>query len=313
MKVFFHSADLDGQCSAAILRRFFPEAQLIGINYGQPFPWDDIDPNEPVWMVDFSLQPFEDMIRLANLATLIWIDHHKTAIDESLSRHINLAIPGLRADGVAACELVWKYIQNTVMRDKKEKEALPFAVYLLGSYDVWRNKDEAFWSDEVLPFQYGMRMEDTHPENDDLWSVLLRDINGEEDTVETEETAFEIAQICGTGERIIEYIKQSDAKYMRAAAHTVMLDGLKCLAINRLLANSLVFESMWDPNKYDAMLAYGFRGKQWTVSLYSDRDDIDVGDVAKRRGGGGHKGAAGFQCATPPFFPRVPMSEAINL
>jgi nanoRNase/pAp phosphatase (c-di-AMP/oligoRNAs hydrolase) len=37
------------------------------------------------------------------------------------------------------------------------------------------------------------------------------------------------------------------------------------------------------------------------VSLYSTRDDIDCGAIAKTYGGGGHKGAAGFQCDTLPF------------
>lgn len=298
MKCFYHSADLDGQCSGAIVKHFYPECQLIGINHGQPFPWDIIENNEPVFVVDFSLQPFEDMIRLANMATLVWIEHHKTAIDESIARHVEKAIPGLRAVGKAGCELTWEYIQNFVMRDKPDKDPVPLAVKLLGRYDVWDLKDPM-----VMPFQYGMRTYNTDPNDQGFWAPFF----------EVEEfPCMTIDGIIWKGQAILDYIGQYNAKYIAAAAHTVMLDGLKCLAVNKLLANSQLFESAWDRNKYDAMLAFAWRGKSWTVSLYSDREDIDVGEICRKRGGGGHKGAAGFQCDSLPFMPS-PVKEAINL
>ena len=43
------------------------------------------------------------------------------------------------------------------------------------------------------------------------------------------------------------------------------------------------------------MLTFSWRKGQWTVSMYSDKPDIDVSVIAKNNGGGGHKGAAGFQ------------------
>ena len=287
MKCFYHSADLDGQCSGAIVKHFYPECELIGINYGRPFPWDAIEKNEPVFMVDFSLQPFEDMIRLANLATLVWIDHHKTAIDESVARHIEKAISGLREVGRAGCELTWEYIQEFVMRDKPEKAPVPLAVHLLGRYDVWDLKNP-----QVLAFQYGMRTYNTDPNDQGFWGRFFEP---------DEFPGWEVDGIIWKGEAILEYEAQSNAKYMAAAAFPVLFDGLKCLAVNKLLSNSKLFESAWDRNKYDAMLAFGYRGKGWTVSLYSDREDVDVGEVCKRRGGGGHKGAAGFQCDVLPF------------
>ena len=63
MKCFFHSVDLDGHCSGAIVKKAYPECEMIGINYGDSFPWGVIGPGEKVVMVDFSLQPFEDIDR----------------------------------------------------------------------------------------------------------------------------------------------------------------------------------------------------------------------------------------------------------
>jgi nanoRNase/pAp phosphatase (c-di-AMP/oligoRNAs hydrolase) len=67
------------------------------------------------------------------------------------------------------------------------------------------------------------------------------------------------------------------------------------------MTNSQTFDSVWDPEKYDAMLTFGWRRGQWTVSLYSVKQDVDVSEVAVKHGGGGHKGAAGFQCTELPF------------
>ncbi len=39
MICFYHSADLDGACSAAIIKLKHPECVLAPINYGNDFPW----------------------------------------------------------------------------------------------------------------------------------------------------------------------------------------------------------------------------------------------------------------------------------
>ena len=100
------------------------------------------------------------------------------------------------------------------------------------------------------------------------------------------------------------------------------------IAVNLGHTNSKVFDSVWrkgcgcgqsrftamiDENgrcrvcemlvePYDLMIAFCRRkDKLWNVSLYSTKTDVDCGAIAKSFGGGGHKGAAGFQCAELPF------------
>ncbi|MDO5845105.1 MAG: DHHA1 domain-containing protein, partial [Methanocorpusculum sp.] len=53
------------------------------------------------------------------------------------------------------------------------------------------------------------------------------------------------------------------------------------------------------PDKYEIFIPFVFDGEQYTVSLYSTT--VDVSEIAKSFGGGGHKGASGFQCAELPF------------
>jgi oligoribonuclease NrnB/cAMP/cGMP phosphodiesterase (DHH superfamily) len=83
IKCWFHGQDLDGWASGAIVKYKFPEAKMFPINYGDKFPWEEINSDDIVYMVDFSLSA-EEMDRLNNhlQQNLIWIDHHIGAIRE---------------------------------------------------------------------------------------------------------------------------------------------------------------------------------------------------------------------------------------
>jgi len=261
----------------------YPDCEMIGINYGDKFPWESIPigSGEKVFMVDFSLQPFQGMVKLnIHADPLIWIDHHKSALEdhEEWKHSVNGGLLGIHREGMGACALVWEYLwQNS------ENRTMPTFIKLLAEYDVWNHSDS-----RTLAFQYGMRqVKDTSPENQDFW-VSLFDVEM-------------VHQITENGGIILDYQMSENKKYVLACAFETELDGLRCIAINKMLTNSQMFDSVWDPDKYDAMLTFGFRKGQWTVSLYSTKDDIDVSVIAKNRGGGGHKGASGFQCKELPF------------
>lgn len=269
-KCFYHNADLDGHCAGASVKNFISDAELIGINYGDEFPWETIKKEDAVYMVDFSIQPFSNMLKLRSLCELTWIDHHKSAIEECGST----SFMGIQQDGVGACALVWHHFASDA----------PLAVRLLAEYDVWNHKDPS-----TLPFQYGLKLENTHPSNEVLWHSLF------------EAGQAELDPVILRGETILKYMAQENEKYIKACAFETELNGLKCIAVNKMLTNSQLFDSIWNHDKYDAMLTFGFRKGKWTVSLYSTKPDVDVSTIAKTRGGGGHKGAAGFQCDYIPF------------
>lgn len=291
--VFYHSADLDGHCSGAICKYAMPDAILHGINYGDPFPWGEIKPHDVVYMVDFSLQPFEDMIRLQNAChKFTWIDHHKSAEEEWKAS--GMVIRGCVLNQMyAACELCWDYLFD---------ENLPRSVYYLGRYDIWKHHD----CPGSLEFQYGMRIYDTWPQNQSMWEELFTD-NAMAEKIAEQGTLF------------LRYEREQNKKFASAYAFETELDGLRCIAVNKGFTNSLVFESVYDPERHDAMLSFAYRGEKqdtslfsnrtfaaqkgfWTVSLYATKPEIDVSVICKAHGGGGHKGAAGFQCDTLPFL-----------
>lgn len=274
MKCFYHKADMDGRCSGAIVKMKYPDCEMIGINYGDDFDWDSIEKDEVVYMVDFSLQPFGDMRRLNNFAKLHWIDHHKTSLEEAYTSGFLASGGQSTAVGLAGCELTWRYFGG---------KGIPRFVFLLGRYDVWDHANHP----GSLEFQYGLRNRGECLPEDPIWPELF--------DVEL------VQQIINEGSLLLGYEKKQNAAYVRACAFETTLDGLNLIACNKGLANSLLFESVYDPAKHDAMCVFVRRNGQWKVSLYTTKSEIDVSAICKVRGGGGHKGAAGFQCDELPF------------
>lgn len=287
MKCFFHSADLDGHASGAVVKYFMPNVELCPINYGQQFPWERIRPNEIIYLVDFSLQPWDQMERLnqACCGELIWIDHHQTAIDEWAKA--GAPFGGIREVGTAACVLAWRYFAPDIK--------VPRSLELLSLYDVWQHEDS-----EVLPFQYRLRMEETMPSKEAmlLWRGLL-----EADVLRV--NAWKrLPELIEEGKLLLRYEEQQNKKFAGVYTFGTTFQGLRAICCNRGFTNSKVFDSVYDPEKHDLMITFcrlPLPKKKWTVSLYSTKPEIDVGILAKTMGGGGHAGASGFQCEELPF------------
>lgn len=272
MKCFYHSADFDGMCSGAIVKKRFPQCEMIGINYGQKFPWESIKKNEIVYMVDFGLQPFEDMIELNKISQLFWIDHHKTSVENSTKYNFKANSLHKLKIGEAGCELTWDYMFP--------HKTMPLFVHLLGRYDVWDHENV----ENVLEFQYGMRIIlDTLPDNQQFWNSLYN--------------PKIVESIIENGKLILQYEHVTNAKFCNTYAFDCVFCDMTCIAVNKGFTNSQVFDSVYDSTKHDMMLTFSYlpKIKKWTVSLYSDKPNVDCSSIAKIFGGGGHKGAAGFQ------------------
>lgn len=283
MKCIFHIADLDGRSSGAIVKNKYPQCEMIPYDYGQEFPWDLFgDRSEEVFMVDVSLPVNTgiggDMMELDQKSNLIWIDHHKTAIDDAEINGFNPK--GTREIGRAACELTWEYLNNTNM---------PKSVLYLGMYDTWRHNDDP----DILGFQYGLKLTNPLPDNP-IWRELFSsDFNN----------AF--MKATSNGKLIMEYERVQNEVYANTHAFKTELEGYPAIAINKGCSNSKIFDTVYKGDKYCFMILFSLRNKgeknKWQVSLYSSRKDINVGEIAKKHGGGGHAGAAGFICEELPF------------
>jgi len=300
--VVFHSADFDGIFCREIARKFLPDAKLIG--------WDFADapleiPTGQVYVLDLPVDrvfgfKYEatdvDKPAPQHPAGLVWIDHHKSAIETHPK-----AIPGYRIDGVAACRLAWQWFSgfvNTFGNDIPQKEDYierrvnePLAVRLAGEYDIWDKRDP-----RADIFQYGLRSRELTTED---WTWIL----GTTDKVLIADDI--IHQLLVNGELLQTYQQRNDAGIMHRS-FVIEWEGLKFLALTTARCNSLTFASKDVlETGHDALMGFYYDGKGWTVSLYhaAHRTDLDLSKIAVKYGGGGHRGACGFRTTKPPFLP----------
>jgi oligoribonuclease NrnB/cAMP/cGMP phosphodiesterase (DHH superfamily) len=297
IKVYYHSGDLDGFCSGAIVKHTFPNAEMYPINYGDEFPFDDIGINDIVYMVDFSL-PTLDMQEVNGRCdlNLIWIDHHIGAIRDYEQNGLYTLL-GLRESGVAACELTWKYFYIN--------KEVPIFIRLLSLYDVWNHDDKEFDWDFIEQFQYGFKAGSRDPRDDiQFWENWFNTVNwGENGQIRSVETTS------GSGKLIQSYVEDRFKSTLKDRSYKVDWEGYKCLVVNsdpyiaNFMTRSKEFEGC------DIAINYANRkGKSWEVSLRAVRDNIDLSELAKKYGGNGHKKAAGFN-----WIPRIlPWEMEVN-
>jgi uncharacterized protein len=321
----YHSRDLDGWMSAAIVKKWwlfnnkyghissigslekvgdkitgeileneYNHIHFLGYDYGDEIP--DLSEYDKVIMCDISF-PVKEMHDLVENKDFIWIDHHISAINawkEFVVRVGEENKPnGLQDTSFAACELTWKYFFPN--------EPMPEIVRLLGRYDCFGHKgtDE---EQKVLEFQYGARRIISNYE--EAYVYLQRSINHLKilnkhfskerikqlpDNIEND--------IYMKGHVIYQYLCTEAKQIYEHAFDIEILDKkFKCSNIGGF--NPSAFNLPFTKDGYDGYVTFIYSNskKSWTFSLRSET--IDVSEIAKQYGGGGHKGAAGFVCDT---------------
>lgn len=291
MKVIcvYHSADLDGICSGAIMRRRFPNALMVPYDYGQAFPHDLIEDGDEVFMADVSL-PMDQMAQIALKAgNFTWIDHHVSAYNDYLLEYHGMLpldlIDVVYVQGKAACELCWEYFSPAKSSLEEFIPAnIPAVVRLLADYDVWRNQDPDHWNLVVLPFQYWFRSQVSSLSDFDPDCFSWESVNQE----------------ILAGKAIMDYVKKSDEKWALANSFRATVLGHEAVCLNSTRFSSQAFESV---NKdCDLMVCFAFTGNKWKFSFYTEKDDVDCSQIAKHFGGGGHRKAAGCVVDDPKMI-----------
>lgn len=298
----YHSIDLDGWMSAAIVKHYhenmvkersayrkedmstFHTIDFIGYNYGQPIP--DLTDYDRIIMCDISF-PKEAMtlIKIREEGKFVWIDHHISAINDTSDLFYNNNDCGLRDTKFAACELTWMYFFPN--------EPMPEIVRLLGRYDCFghKNTDEEH---KVLEFQYGARMVISNYEQ--AYDFLLSNIKYGGSTVDSIhiDGAAIYRYLCSEAKQIykngfeIEFIykcNENPERYNKG----------EFIAINKERFNPINFGIDYHKDGYDGCACFHYANGMWNFSLYNDNGLVDCSIIAKQYGGGGHKGAAGFR------------------
>jgi oligoribonuclease NrnB/cAMP/cGMP phosphodiesterase (DHH superfamily) len=292
MKCFYHN-DADGRCAGFWVRDGvsgndgYPERDFIEMSYSKPFPMNTVRKNEDVYIVDYSISPDEMRQLLDITENVTWIDHHKTAIEKY--KDFEHEVRGVRYDGIAGCMLTFCYLYYMTNWGKGDIKAFdismtedaPRFTKLIADWDVWKFD----YGDDTRDFITAFNAYDFEPTSK-LWDRYF---------------AFSDAMACGSliqeGITMTIFRDGWAKEYMKLGFETEF-EGAKCFAVNLGHCNSDYFKSL-PPGKYDVLMPFVFDGNQYTVSLYSTT--IDVSEIAKKYGGGGHKGASGFQCKELPF------------
>lgn len=294
--VIYHRADFDGIFCREIAKKFLPNAELIGWDYGDPAPTPDVvSADDQLYMLDISVEG------LMGHPKLIWIDHHKSSMEKWTSDIPGYRIPGYRIDGVAACRLAWQWFNRPkddeaypIIALKKEDYinrllSEPLAVRLAGEYDIWDKRDE-----RTDVFQFGLRSREL---TDVTWKYLLG-----EDAMAAQDCIDDLLE---DGALLQRYQRETDASVVNYRSFIQEFEGLKFLALTTARCNSLTFAAKDVPETgHDGLMAFYWNGKAWNFSLYhaNHRKELDLSQIAVKYGGGGHKGACGFRAKTLPFL-----------
>ena len=295
MKCFYH-ADADGRCSGfwVHLSAGIPEnpqldgLNFIEINYGQPFPIYDIGKNEQVYIVDYSIEPDEMLQLLEITKDVTWIDHHKTAIEKY--KDFPHEVRGIRVDGVAACMLTFCYLHHMTSRgfgeikpfDISMTDDAPMFTKLIADWDVWEFK----YHEETTYFHTAFETYNFSPSSR-CWNMFFTK-NGSE---------IETGGLIDEGRIMTRFRDEWAKKYCKEKGFETSIEGHKTFAMNLGMCNSEYFKSVI--NEYEIVMPFSYDGSAWMVSMYSTT--VDVSEIAKKYGGGGHKVASGFRCANLPF------------
>lgn len=298
--VLYHD-DMDGRCSAfwvrKSLRQYHAKITMIPMQYHYNFLPEAVPENDEVYIVDFSLAP-EVMDRLLERTkNVVWIDHHKSAIEKYEGYPHELT--GIRAIGVAACVLTYLYFNvltdngrgNVAKFEDHMVTKVPMFTRLIGDRDIWA----WVFGEKTKNFYAGLELCNTSPESqvwDDLLSGGIKITRMLEEQGKIVETFKRISRADMVGSYGYEADMPDFGQYTFVACNSSSY------------RSSEVFESL--TNKYDVLIVYAHNGDQWHVSLYAGNGaDVDVSEIAKKYGGGGHKGAAGFSCQELPFHKKV--------
>ena len=320
--IIYHDADFDGKLSNEVCRHWLaklhPEATIhsYGWDYGRPVPelgpkhvgWKDGLPvmwegYNSIYIVDLSVD--ELMSRPELRDKIVWIDHHKSAIEkwDKLADIGDKPYPyfqGYRIDGVAACRLCWEwfYIQQLDAQDGGEGRftlpvkqhyidrtiAEPELLRLAGEYDIWDHRDP-----DAKALQFGLRT--LTPS--EFETLIDEQFNGPSHSTST---SFLTQTICH-GDLIKSYCDRQNDEYSAAYAHTIKWEGLTFCELNiGQRGNSDLLRGGVKP-EHEALFAWRWDGKAVLVSLYHapGQEHRDLSVIATKYGGGGHRGVCGFR------------------
>ena len=268
--VIYHGECPDGFSAAWVAwKKFGENADYFGANHEEPIP--EGLTNKEIYVLDFSF-PKEIMAELVkNNKKVIVIDHHKSA-EESVKMAHEYVYEMDRSGAV----LAWQYFYPDL--------SVPWLLRYIGDRDMWKLE---------LPDTFAMGlMLDTFDKNFETWGKLAEELEDEN----TRRKYIEQGKLIQRYEnKVIEDITSSNKE-------VVIFEGHEVYAVNAPHFFASQMGNFLCKEKPPLAIVWSWSEGKITVSLRSG-GSVDVSEIAKKYGGGGHKGAAGFRVNSQCDFP----------
>lgn len=279
--LIYRHDDADGLWSAAIVYNYIKDRGWatdtivdVPVNYNKD-SWDadSVNKADYVFVLDFT---FDDMDKLVEVAgnKLVWIDHHKTAM-EKFPDLWNSDIKGIRSLDDAGCGLTWKYFYP--------HRTMSNAVKYIADRDMWKFKYE-----ETKPFCEAAYVKIKTIDNVDFITFFNSQDDGIEYACINEYIEFGKA-------RLEEQALRVKNAFNRGSDFT--FHGYKARLINTTSDISDIGQYVYIKSEYDIAVTWYVDGNNIKFSLRSnskDKDAPDCAKIAQKYAGGGHYNAAGF-------------------
>lgn len=300
--------DADGACSAWVVQCKHPDAECVAVQYGEPVPLE-LAKGRHVSVVDFSY-PVDGLQALADVvASLLVIDHHKTGRERLLS--LVGEDQRLRAVMAQAFDILSARLRVAFDSERSgagltwdtlfHGEPRPWFVDYVEDRDLWRwalpeselvnaylssfpPGPEAFGKSEYVFDNWNPRVLIESADSNLAWNYPF--------------------DVYHAGDAILRYrarLVESMVERARSGRLPGGFDdeGRSICPGNVPITNAPVLQS---EVAHELAKGQPFAAVYWdddegnrVWSLRSDEDGVDVSDIAKRYGGGGHPHAAGFK------------------
>ncbi len=298
----YHGGCIDGFTAAwAVWRRWGDDVRYIPMGYGDKLP--PLDPADDVLMVDFSLKRDAMMALVGLVRSVVVLDHHKTAEAEldflvvhpgsalymspesvgawvaaSPATHFGVAFFDLNKSGA---RLAWEFCHGV-------DDVPPLGVLMVEDRDLWR------FSVPLIGYRDGEATRNLHAflaSRDQTFVVWTNALS--------EHDPYDRDSLHGSVE-IGSYLREAHDKNVQAMlvnAHRRIIGGHSVMAVNVpfFMASDTGHEllKMYPDTPFAA--TFYMRGDGVVqYSLRSEDSRVDVSEVARKFGGGGHRNAAGF-------------------
>lgn len=287
-KIFLitHIADPDGATPIILSKLVYSNLNIVSseiadVDLNLKKAIEVIDDYDYIYVIDLNIS--EELASYIDLddklkSKIKIFDHHITSIGLNKYSFINVIDINENSEKECGTSIYYKYLKTLINNDNLNKQATSYLVELVRLIDTWEwkktNNIEAVWINNLY---------DIYGREEFINKYYNMIINNE--TFEFTDVDKKILEI--ESRRIDEYVKSKMDNIIKANINGINV-GIVFAESNRSILGNMIVEKYKDEIDIAVLI-----NMSRCVSYRSCKDNVDVNDIAKLYGGGGHKKAGG--------------------